>query len=114
MISNWLLISFNLKQCRVIRRTFYNCADETVDAVGSSELDKLIKVQNDEYYALYDALAKNLKKKEQIEILDLNFQLIPDTKCEVNMTKLPGVVPSKQNSDNSNDLISTALSFSFI
>lgn len=50
-----------------------------------SELDKLIKVQNKEYYDLYDALAKNLKKKEQIEILNLNTQFVPDTKNEVNL-----------------------------
>lgn len=71
---------------RVIRRTYYNCADEIRDAVGLTELDKLIKVQNKEYYDLYDALAKNLKKKEQIEILNFNTQFVPETKCEVNMT----------------------------
>lgn len=48
-----------------------------------SELDKLIKSQNKEYYDLYDALAKNLKKKEQIEILNYNQQFVPEAKHEV-------------------------------
>lgn len=60
-----------------------------MDAVGLSELDKLIKEQNEEYYELYDALAKNLKKKEQIEILKLNRQFVPDTKQEVNKNAIP-------------------------
>lgn len=57
-----------------------------MDAEGLTELDKLIKEQNKEYYDLYDALAKNLKKKEQIEILNYNTQFVPETKCEVNMS----------------------------
>lgn len=56
-----------------------------MDAAGLTELDKLIKLQNKEYYDLYDALAKNLKKKEQIEILNYNQQFVPETKHEVNV-----------------------------
>lgn len=56
---------------------------------GSTELDKLIKLQNKEYYELYDTLAKNLKKKDQIEILRCNNQMIPETKYEVNSTIYP-------------------------
>ena len=48
-----------------------------------SEVDKLIETQNHEYYALFDKLAKNVSKKEQIEILKANIQLIPETKTEV-------------------------------
>lgn len=55
-----------------------------MDAAGLTELDKRIKEQNGEYYELYDALAKNLKKKEQIELLECNRQFVPDTKHEVN------------------------------
>lgn len=56
-----------------------------MDAAGLTELDKLIKLQNKEYYDLYDGLAKNLKKKEQIEILNHNLQLIPETKYDVSV-----------------------------
>lgn len=44
---------------------------------------KLIELQNREYYALYDQLAKNISKKEQIEILELNLQFVPENKSEV-------------------------------
>lgn len=54
-----------------------------MDAAGLTELDKRIKDQNEEYYELYDALAKSLKKKEQIELLEYNRQFVPDTKHEV-------------------------------
>lgn len=67
----------------MIRRSYHVCVDEILDAEGLTELDKLIKLQNKEYYDLYDTLAKNLKKKEQIEILESNIQLIPENKHEV-------------------------------
>lgn len=70
---------------RVIRRTYYKCAEESMDAAGLTELDKRIKDQNEEYYELYDALAKSLKKKEQIELLEYNRQFVPDTKHEVSV-----------------------------
>lgn len=48
-----------------------------------SELEQRIKQQNEEYYHLYDAIAKNLNKKDQIEILQSNLQLIPENKYDV-------------------------------
>lgn len=59
------------------------CADETMDA-DLTEVERLVKIQNQEYYELHDTLAKSLKKKDQIEILHSNSQWIPDTKYEVN------------------------------
>lgn len=52
-------------------------------AVDLTELDQRIKLQNIEYYELYDLLAKNLTKKDQIEILKSNRQFIPATKPDV-------------------------------
>lgn len=57
------------------------------DNVRTNGAMELIESQNREYYHLYDALAKSLSKKEQIEILNSNRQLIPETKHEVNITK---------------------------
>lgn len=48
-----------------------------------ADSEKLIELQNREYYALYDQLAKNISKKEQIQILELNLQFVPENKSEV-------------------------------
>lgn len=71
-------------QNRIIRRNCSSSSDETTDA-ELTELDQLIKLQNKEYFDLYDTIAKNVEKKDQIEILERNLQFIPETKTEVNM-----------------------------
>lgn len=49
-----------------------------------TELERQIKQQNIEYYHLYDTIAKNMTKKEQIDLLrTVNAQLIPDNKYDV-------------------------------
>lgn len=47
------------------------------------ELENQIEIQNIEYYELFDKIAKNLSKKEQVDILTWNMQPVPDTKYEV-------------------------------
>lgn len=66
---------------RTIKRKF--CESIECTDANMSELEKLIESQNLEYYALFDKLAKNVSKKEQIDILNANNQLIPETKTEV-------------------------------
>lgn len=84
MTENFQFIEVNkfLSQNRVIQRNYYAHVDEATDE-DLSELEKQIKQQNIEYYELYDNIAKNLTKKDQIEILKANTQLIPGSKYEV-------------------------------
>lgn len=76
------LIQDICSQNRIIKRNYSICEEEITDA-DMSELEKTIKQQNEEYYNLYDTIAKNLTKKDQVEILKTNFQLIPDNKYDV-------------------------------
>lgn len=46
-------------------------------------LEKQIKIQNEEYFNVYDLLVKNVLKEDQIEILRLNAQLVPEDTDEV-------------------------------
>ncbi|KAG4065356.1 hypothetical protein HA402_012301 [Bradysia odoriphaga] len=48
-----------------------------------SDSEKLIELQNKEYYALYDQLAKKVTKKDQIEILKWNSEPAPKTRNEI-------------------------------
>lgn len=64
------------------RRNCNTLVEEATDEVRN-ELEKLIELQNREYYDLYDKIAKNLPKKDQLEILNLNRQFVPKTKPEV-------------------------------
>lgn len=66
------------------RRNCNTLVVETTDK-DRNELEKLIERQNREYYDLYDKIAKNLPKKDQIEILNLNRQFIPTTRPEVSI-----------------------------
>lgn len=46
-------------------------------------LEKQIKIQNEEYFNVYDLLVKYVLKEDQIEILRLNAQLVPEDADEV-------------------------------
>lgn len=50
---------------------------------NSDSMEKM-RIQNEEYFKVYDKIAKNMSKEEQIEILNANRQTIPDTEAQVN------------------------------
>lgn len=68
---------------RIIKRKCFTSIEYTDKNLA--DLEKCIETQNKEYYELYDKLAKNVSKKDQIEILKNNFQYIPETKYEVRL-----------------------------
>lgn len=70
---------------RIIRRNYKSLADRTTDE-DINELEKLIEKQNLEYFDIYDQIAKHLPKKDQLEILKLNGQFVPEAKSEVRST----------------------------
>lgn len=43
-----------------------------------------IRIQNEEYFKVFDFIAKDVSKEDQIEILVSNGQLVPDTDAQVN------------------------------
>lgn len=53
-----------------------------------AELEKQIRQQNDEYYEIYDLLEEKLSKDDQIEILNANLQIIPDTQYQVSNIRI--------------------------
>lgn len=50
------------------------------------DLEKLIEVQNNEYYQLYDKLDKYVCDEDRMIILRANIQMIPNSKFEVSVT----------------------------
>lgn len=73
----------------IMMNDFYRDSRAKEIASSSSNTDamdheKQIQVQNDEYFKVYDYITKNVPKEDQIEILDLNKQMVPDTDAEVN------------------------------
>lgn len=78
-LLEFIILFFISSKFRLIQRSDYVCTDNAVE---------VIELQNREYYHLYDELAKHLTKKEQIEILNSNGQLIPETKHEVNIESM--------------------------
>lgn len=66
--------------CRLMRR------DATVEKrpnIDMFALEKQIKIQNEEYFNVHDLLVKYVLKEDQIEILRLNAQLVPEDADEV-------------------------------
>lgn len=49
----------------------------------SIELEKQIRIQNEQYFEIYDYVAKNLTKAEQIRILSANGQALPNSNAQV-------------------------------
>lgn len=47
------------------------------------ELEKEIRTQNEEYFRIYDEIAKKVQKEDQIQILKINKQFIPDSDLQV-------------------------------
>lgn len=47
------------------------------------DLEKRIQAQNQQYFELYDKIAEDVAKENQIDILRANRQLIPETDNEV-------------------------------
>lgn len=66
--------------CRLMRRDATVEKRPNIDMVA---LEKQIKIQNEEYFNVYDLLVKNVLKEDQIEILCLNAQLVPEDADEV-------------------------------
>lgn len=62
----------------------------TVNKSGSelAELENQIRIQNQEYYDIYDKLAEHVSKQDQIDILNANFQIVPETKSEVSVRQM--------------------------
>lgn len=57
----------------------------TVNKSGSelAELENQIRNQNKEYYNIYEKLAEHVSEEDQIDILNANLQIIPETKSQV-------------------------------
>lgn len=71
----------------------YKPIAESMTDENMVELEKKIETQNIEYFELFDNIAKNLSKKEQVDILTSNMQPVPDTKYEVNIIFLTNILP---------------------
>lgn len=62
----------------------------TVNKSGSelAELENQIRIQNQEYYDVYDKLAEHVSEQDQIDILNANLQIVPETKSEVSVRQM--------------------------
>lgn len=47
------------------------------------ELDEKIRIQNEEYFKVYDYIAKDVPKDDQIRILNAIGQTVPDSEAQV-------------------------------
>lgn len=68
---------------RLIKRSAVPAKTRTTSDLA--QLEKQIRQQNAEYYEIYDLLEENLSKDDQIEILNANLQIIPDTQYQVSI-----------------------------
>lgn len=55
-----------------------------VNNENSTEIEKQIRLQNEQYFEIYDFITKNVPKDEQIRILNANGQAVPETDVQVN------------------------------
>lgn len=56
---------------------------ENAESNDTNPMDR-IRIQNEEYFEVYDYIAKNVPKEDQIEILNVNKQTVPDAEAQVN------------------------------
>lgn len=54
-----------------------------------AELENQIRIQNQEYYDIYEKLADNVSDDDQIDILNANLQIVPETKSQVSVCCRP-------------------------
>lgn len=57
---------------------------ENTNNGDSTKLDEQIRIQNEGYFEIYDYIAKNVPKHNQIMILNANGQAVPDSDAQVN------------------------------
>lgn len=69
----------------MMKQKEYKPITKSITHENMAELEKQIETQNIEYYELFDNIAKNLSKKEQIDLLTTNMQPVPHSKYEVNI-----------------------------
>lgn len=50
-----------------------------------AELENQIRIQNLEYYDIYERLAEYVSDQDQIDILNANLQFVPETKIQVSV-----------------------------
>lgn len=57
----------------------------TVNKSGSelAELENQIRIQNQGYYDIYERLDQYVSEQDQIDILNANLQMVPETKNQV-------------------------------
>lgn len=48
-----------------------------------AELENRIRVQNQEYYDMYERLDQYVSEQDQIDLLNANLQIVPETRTEV-------------------------------
>lgn len=61
---------------------------KTEDEIDGDLKANLLKIQQDEFYALYDQLKSFTKKEDWVEILKHNYQYIPLRKEEVCISEI--------------------------
>lgn len=74
----------NLSTRRLISRELYKSTESRTNP-NQVNLEKLIEVQNKEYYELYDKLASYVSDEDRTTILRANIQMIPNSKTEVSV-----------------------------
>lgn len=57
----------------------------TVNKSGTelAELENQIRIQNQGYYEIYERLDQYVSEQDQIDILNANLQMVPETKNQV-------------------------------
>lgn len=60
----------------------------TVNKSGTelAELENQIRIQNQGYYDIYERLEQYVSEQDQIDILNANLQMVPETKNQVSCT----------------------------
>lgn len=56
---------------------------ESPSAGELTELEEQIRIQNEQYFEVFDFIANHVPKDEQIRILNANGQAVPDTDTQV-------------------------------
>lgn len=74
----------NLSTHRLISRELHKPTESRTNP-NQENLEKLIEVQNKEYYELYDNLASYVSDEDRTIILRANIQMIPNSKTEVSV-----------------------------